>query len=72
MFALLQCGDIGMALTDSLAMTPAASVSGFYLAHPQSTYFNVGKIGEDQLADMARRRGEEPAEVRRLVGSNLD
>jgi len=72
MFALLQCGDIGMALTDSLAMTPAASVSGFYLAHPQSTYFNLGKIGEDQLADMARRRGEEPAEVRRLVGSNLD
>ena len=44
-----------MALTESLAMTPAASVSGFYLAHPESTYFNVGKIGDDQLADWARR-----------------
>ncbi len=71
MFDLLGCEDIGMGLTDSLAMTPAASVSGFYLAHPESTYFNVGKIGEDQLADLARRRGMEEAELRRLVGSNL-
>ena len=42
-------------LTESLAMTPAASVSGFYLAHPQATYFNVGKIGDDQLKDWAAR-----------------
>ena len=49
MFELLQCADIGMALTESLAMTPAASVSGFYLGHPDSTYFSVGKIGDDQL-----------------------
>ena len=53
MFELLQCEDIGMAVTESLAMTPAASVSGFYLGHPDSTYFSVGKIGDDQLKDLA-------------------
>ena len=58
MFELLQAADIGMALTESLAMTPAASVSGFYLSHPQSVYFNVGKIGDDQLQDLAKRRGK--------------
>jgi len=56
LFDLLHCDEIGMGLTESLAMTPAASVSGFYLAHPASTYFNVGKIGDDQLKDLARRR----------------
>ncbi len=71
MFDLLRCEEIGMELTESLAMMPAASVSGFYLAHPESTYFNVGKIGDDQLADMVKRRGMEAAELRRLVGSNL-
>jgi CubicO group peptidase (beta-lactamase class C family) len=55
MFELLQAGEIGMGLTDSLAMTPAASVSGFYMAHPEARYFNVGRIGEDQLLDWARR-----------------
>ncbi len=71
MFELLRCEEIGMTLTESLAMTPAASVSGFYLAHPESSYFNVGKIGDDQLADMVQRRGMETAELRRLVGANL-
>ena len=71
MFTLLACDDIGMALTESLAMMPAASVSGFYLAHPESTYFNVGKIGDDQLADMVKRRGMEAGELKRLVGANL-
>ncbi len=71
MFELLRCDEIGMELTESLAMMPAASVSGFYLAHPESTYFNVGKIGDDQLADMVKRRGMEAAELKRLVGSNL-
>ncbi len=71
MFRLLACDEIGMGLTDSLAMTPAASVSGFYLSHPDSSYFNVGKIGDDQLADMVQRRGMDAAELRRLVGSNL-
>jgi 5-methyltetrahydrofolate--homocysteine methyltransferase len=71
MFDLLACDEIDMDLTTSLAMTPAASVSGFHLAHPNSTYFNVGKIGDDQLADMVKRRGVPEAELKRLVGSNL-
>ena len=71
LFALLQCDDIGMGLTDSLAMTPAASVSGFYLSHPQSSYFNVGKIGEDQVQDLAQRSGQPAAELRRWLGPNL-
>ncbi|WP_306546333.1 methionine synthase [Malikia spinosa] len=71
MFDLLHCEDIGMGLTDSLAMTPAASVSGFYLAHPDSCYFNVGKIGRDQLQDMAQRRGMSEAELERLLAPNL-
>src|SRR5690606_40327468 len=49
MFEVLDCADIGMGVTESLAMTPAASVSGFYLAHPESTYFNVGKVDDDQV-----------------------
>ncbi len=72
MFALLQCDDIGMGLTESLAMTPAASVSGFYLSHPDSTYFSVGKIGHDQLQDMAARRGLPEAELERLLAPNLN
>ena len=71
MFTLLRCDEIGMELTESLAMTPAASVSGFYLAHPESSYFNVGKIGDDQLADMVKRRGMEAADLKRLLGPNL-
>jgi 5-methyltetrahydrofolate--homocysteine methyltransferase len=71
MFELLQCADIGMGLTESLAMTPAASVSGFYLAHPQSTYFNVGRIGHDQLVDMAQRRDLAEKDLERLLAPNL-
>ena len=71
MFALLQCQDIGMGVTESLAMTPAASVSGFYLGHPDATYFNVGKIGDDQLQDLARRRGMKAADLQRLLAPNL-
>jgi 5-methyltetrahydrofolate--homocysteine methyltransferase len=69
MFRVLDCADIGMGLTESLAMTPAASVSGFYLAHPDATYFNVGKIGEDQLADWARRSALDLAMVRRALAA---
>jgi 5-methyltetrahydrofolate--homocysteine methyltransferase len=54
-----------MELTESYAMLPAASVSGFYFAHPEATYFAVGKIGEDQAQDLARRRDERQAERRR-------
>ncbi|WP_370872112.1 methionine synthase [Hydrogenophaga sp.] len=71
MFALLQADEIGMALTESLAMTPAASVSGFYLSHPDSVYFNVGKLGEDQVQDLAERSGVAVAELRRWLGTNL-
>jgi 5-methyltetrahydrofolate--homocysteine methyltransferase len=71
MFELLQANEIGMELTESLAMKPAASVSGFYLSHPDSVYFNVGKIGEDQLRDQARRRGADVAQLQRLLAPNL-
>ncbi|MEY4417362.1 MAG: methionine synthase, partial [Pseudomonadota bacterium] len=71
MFRTLAAEDIGMGLTESLAMTPAASVSGFYLAHPQATYFNVGRIGEDQLADWAAREALDEAQARRLLAPQL-
>jgi 5-methyltetrahydrofolate--homocysteine methyltransferase len=71
MFELLQAGEIGMTLTESLAMAPAASVSGFYLSHPQSTYFNVGKIGEDQLADLAERSRVAREDLQRWLAPNL-
>ena len=71
MFAVLKCEEIGMGLTTSLAMTPAASVCGFYLAHPESTYFSVGKVGDDQLHDLARRRNLDPTELHRLLAPNL-
>jgi 5-methyltetrahydrofolate--homocysteine methyltransferase len=71
MFELLQCAEIGMALTTSLAMTPAASVSGFYLSHPDSTYFNVGKIADDQLQALAQRRGARAEDLQRLLAPNL-
>ncbi|HEX6704332.1 MAG TPA: methionine synthase [Albitalea sp.] len=71
MFRVLQCDEIGMGLTESLAMTPAASVSGFYLAHPQSTYFNVGKIGDDQLRDWAARSGHDVDRAQRSLASLL-
>ncbi|MDR7096814.1 5-methyltetrahydrofolate--homocysteine methyltransferase [Hydrogenophaga laconesensis] len=71
MFELLQCEDIGMGLTESLAMTPAASVSGFYLAHPQSTYFNVGKIADDQVDDLAERSATARNELQRWLAPNL-
>ena len=71
LFALLRCDEIGMGLTESLAMTPAASVSGFYIAHPDSTYFNVGKIGRDQLEDLAARRGMPVEELARWLAPNL-
>jgi 5-methyltetrahydrofolate--homocysteine methyltransferase len=71
MFAVLQCDEIDMGLTSSLAMTPAASVSGFYLAHPEATYFNVGRIGEDQVHDLAQRQGVAVKDLERLLAPNL-
>jgi 5-methyltetrahydrofolate--homocysteine methyltransferase len=68
---VLGCADIGMGLTESLAMTPAASVSGFYMAHPEATYFNVGKIGDDQLQDWAARSGQDASLVKRSLSALL-
>ena len=71
MFEVLACDEIGMGLTESLAMTPAASVSGFYLSHPESTYFSVGKVGDDQVADLAARSCVTETELRRWMGTGL-
>ena len=71
MFEVLQAADIGMGLTESMAMTPAASVSGFYLAHPEATYFNVGRIGDDQLQDWAARQAVDADVARRLLAPAL-
>ena len=71
LFELLGARDIGMDVTDSFAMTPAAAVSGFYFSHPDSTYFSVGKVGEDQAQDMAARSGVDLAEVERALAPNL-
>ena len=54
-----------------MAMTPAASVSGFYLAHPDAAYFNVGRIGEDQVQDLAQRQGVADKDLLRLLTPNL-
>jgi 5-methyltetrahydrofolate--homocysteine methyltransferase len=71
MFEVLGAADLGMSLTENYAMTPASSVCGFYLAHPQARYFNVGRIGRDQLEDLARRRGMAVEEVQRWLAANL-
>src|SRR5271165_1933737 len=71
LFELLQADRVGMRLTESYAMLPAASVSGFYLAHPDAVYFAVGKIGEDQLRDLAARARRDEATLRRDLAPNL-
>ncbi len=63
--------NIGVQLTESFVMMPAASVSGFYFAHPQSRYFAVGRIGRDQVEDYARRKGQPLTTVERWLSSNL-
>jgi 5-methyltetrahydrofolate--homocysteine methyltransferase len=70
-FKTLQADEIGMQLTESFAMYPGAAVSGFYFSHPESKYFVVGKIGQDQLDDMAKRRGLPKDEVERYLAPNL-
>jgi 5-methyltetrahydrofolate--homocysteine methyltransferase len=71
LFRLLQAAKVGMSVTESYAMLPAASVSGFYLAHPEATYFAVGKIGDDQLDDFARRSAISVEDARRRLAANL-
>ena len=67
LWELLDPGAIGMGLTESAAMTPAASVSGLYLAHPGAHYFSVGRIGADQVEDYARRKGMTVPEAERWL-----
>ncbi len=72
LFALLDAEtEIGVALTESMAMTPAASVSGLYFAHPASKYFGVGKLDRDQVADYARRKGWDLETAARWLAPNL-
>ena len=70
-FRLLGADRIGVTLTESCAMVPAASVSGIYIGHPESFYFGVGRVGDDQLADYAARSGMSVAEARRWLAHNL-
>jgi len=70
-FEALGAGEVDITITESFAMMPAASVSGFYFSHPDSTYFNAGKIGTDQLEDMAKRRGVPKQELERWLAPNL-
>jgi len=71
LFALLGAEKLGIHLTESYAMTPAASVSGLYFAHPKARYFAVGKIGRDQVEDYARRKGLSVEEIERWLAPNL-
>ena len=71
LFRVLTASAIGMALTESNAMTPASSVSGFYFAHPASQFFTVGKLGDDQFADLAKRRGEDVETQKRALNTLL-
>ncbi|AVT33884.1 methionine synthase [Plantactinospora sp. BC1] len=71
LFELLDAEALGMGLTESYAMTPAASVSGLLFAHPSSRYFTVGRLGRDQVEDYAARRGLPVAEIERWLRPNL-
>ena len=71
LFDLLEAQRLGIELTESFAMTPAAAVSGIYLAHPESRYFAVGRIGRDQLEDYAGRKQMPVAEAEKWLRPNL-
>jgi 5-methyltetrahydrofolate--homocysteine methyltransferase len=71
LFQILRAQEIGITLTESFAMFPAASVSGIYLAHPESRYFDVGRIDRLQVEDYARRRGMGLAEMEHWLAPNL-
>ena len=73
LFRLLDApGHAGMALTESFAMTPAASVSGWYFSHPGSQYFVVGRVSKEQVEDYARRKGVSLQQAERWLAANLD
>ena len=72
MFDLLEADQCGISLTESAAMMPAASVSGLYFAHPEATYFTVGRIGRDQVEAYATRKQQPVDEVERWLTPNLE
>ena len=72
LFTLLDAPEIGMELTEHFAMTPAASVSGFYYSHPEARYFAVGKISKDQVEDIAERKNMALSEMERWLSPVLD
>jgi 5-methyltetrahydrofolate--homocysteine methyltransferase len=71
LFDLLDAASVGLSLTEHAAMLPAASVSGLYLSSPHARYFTVGRIGEDQMASYARRKGQSLEQAERWLTSNL-
>jgi 5-methyltetrahydrofolate--homocysteine methyltransferase len=71
-FDLLNPEKLSISLTENFAMYPAASVSGFYFAHPEARYFNVGKIGYDQVQDYAMRKNISVADAEKLLAQNLN
>jgi 5-methyltetrahydrofolate--homocysteine methyltransferase len=71
LFSLLDACSVGITLTETCAMSPAASVSGLYFSNPAARYFSVGRVGRDQVEDYARRKGMDVAEVERWLGPNL-
>ena len=71
LFELLDAPGVGIELTESCAMTPAASVSGLYFGHPQAKYFTVGRLGEDQVDAYARRMGMSQREIEKWLAPNL-
>jgi 5-methyltetrahydrofolate--homocysteine methyltransferase len=71
LFSLLDACPLGISLTETCAMSPAASVSGLYFSHPRAKYFAVGRIGRDQVEDYARRAGMTVQEAERWLGTNL-
>ena len=64
--------NVGLELTENFAMWPTAAVSGFYFGHPESQYFGVARVGTDQLADYATRRGVDRDKAARWLRPNLD
>ena len=72
LFELRRAPEAGLILTDSFAMLPASSVSGYYFSHPQSHYFGLGKITDDQVKDYARRKGQTEEYVRKWLGPNIE
>jgi 5-methyltetrahydrofolate--homocysteine methyltransferase len=72
LFGLLGDNPAGIELTENFAMLPTSAVSGFYFAHPESSYFGVARVGQDQLEEYAERRGVDIGVAKRWLRPNLD